>query len=412
MNKFDVIIIGGGAAGLCSAIFLKRKLPQLHILIIEANDRVGKKLIVTGNGRCNITNRYLSPASYFGKHSEFCENALAKYGFGFTEEFFGSLGIPFTEGDEGKMYPYSLKASSVVDALRMEVDALNIDILCGSKAEKIIHINNEYTITVNGDNYRARSVIVATGGLAGGEKLGCNTSGYELLSGLGFTTVSPKPSIVQLRTELEKIKALSGIKMNSQVTLFADNKKVRSETGELLFTKYGISGPPVMQISRGVHLSKNITVKINFLPEYQYSEIVDILIDRAKLLKVRSCEFFFTGLLPKMLGHTILKSAGINPNDSVEKLTQKDCRLLADNIYSFTLKVTGTNGMVNAQVTAGGIDTCQFNSATMESKKYKNLYAVGEILDIDGDCGGYNLQWAWSSAAAAAEGIASSYDFN
>ncbi len=412
MNKFDVIIIGGGAAGLCSAVLLKRKLPQLHILIIEANDRVGKKLIVTGNGRCNITNRYLSPASYFGKHSEFCETALEKYGFSFTEEFFGSLGIPFTEGDDGKMYPYSLKASSVVDALRMEANTLHVDILCGSKAERITYLNNEYAVTVNGDIYNAKNIIVATGGLAGGEKLGCNTGGYKLLTDLGLTLVAPKPSIVQLKTETEKIKALSGIKMNSQVTLFADNKKVRSETGELLFTKYGISGPPVMQISRGVHLSKNITVKINFLPEYKYSELVDFLINRIKLLKSRSCEFFFTGMLPKMLGLTILKLSGINPSDSVENLSQKDCRMLADNIYSFTLNVTGTNGMANAQVTAGGIDTSHFNGVTMESKKYKNLYAVGEVLDIDGDCGGYNLQWAWSSAAAAAEGIAGTYDFN
>lgn len=387
---------------MCAAILLKRSLRNENIVILEALDRVGKKLIVTGNGRCNITNAVIEPSRYHGNAPEFCHNALLKYGREFTEDFFNSIGVPLIEGDNGKLFPYSLQASSVVDALRLEIAALGINVLTDTSAQNLLIDKNGYKIICANNELTCENVIVATGGLAGGNKLGSFGTGYKLLRELGFSLVEAYPSLVQLKTDLAPIKALNGIKQNATVTLCINGKRVRSETGELLFTKYGISGPPVLQISRQSYLKAEKIVKINFMPELNFNEVLNFVKERKKLLVGRTAETFFTGVFPKMLGLTILKICGINISESVSEFTDKQCRALAEQIYSFTLAVTGNNGMENAQVTSGGISTALFNDGTMESKRYKRLYATGEVLDIDGDCGGFNLQWAWSSAAAAA----------
>ncbi|MEE0946078.1 MAG: aminoacetone oxidase family FAD-binding enzyme [Acutalibacteraceae bacterium] len=408
--RSNIVIIGGGASGMCAAILIKRQLTDCTVTVIEGLDRVCKKLIVTGNGRCNITNKYLQCTSYYGENSQFCKFALNKYGYNFTEDFFGSIGIPFCEGESGKVYPFSLQASSVVDALRLEVSRLNVNVVSGVKAEKILPQNNGYKIICDSGEFCCDNVIVATGGVAGGIKLGCTGSGYKILKELGFGYVNTTSALVQLKTETKDIKALGGIKINAEISAFVDEKKIRTENGELLFTSFGISGPPVLQISRFAEKCKgHKTVKINMLPDFSYNEVVDMLTDRVKTLADRKSEFFFTGVFPKMVGLTILKKCGIKLTDTVKSLTSKNIREFADCICNFTLKVTGTKGFENAQVTAGGISTNDFDEATMESKRYKGLYAIGEVLDVDGDCGGFNLQWAWSSAACAAEGIVSKY---
>ncbi len=404
-KEVHTVIIGGGASGMCAAILLKRQLKDKKIILIEALDRVGKKLIVTGNGRCNISNRFLDYNAYHGENAEFCHSAISRFGLDFTENFFNSLGVPLCEGDDGKMYPYSLQASAVVDVMRLELSRLYVEVLTETFAQKIMPQNNGYRVLTDKSEIRCKNVIVASGGIAGGNKLGSFGTGYKMLADLGFTLISPTASIVQLKTVLTPIKSLNGIKHNSTVTLYADGKKCRSETGELLFTRYGISGPPVLQISRGADLNGDRKVKINFMPEYEYKEILELLFKRREILRDRTAESFFTGLLPKMLGHTILKSCNIKLTDAVCKFTERQCRAIAEQMYSFTLSVVSSNGMENAQVTAGGISTKDFCDDSMEALKYKGLYAIGEVLDIDGDCGGFNLQWAWSSAAAATQDI-------
>lgn len=390
---------------MCAAILLKRQLKNEKILILEALDRVGKKLIVTGNGRCNITNRNIDINSYHGQSCEFCYPALSQFGSDFTEKFFDRIGIPFIDGENGKVYPYSLQASSVVDALRLELDELGIEVKTGICASKINTGENCHKIIADNEELTAKNIIVATGGVAGGKKLGSFGIGYKLLESLGHTVINPVASLVQLKTDIVPIKSLCGIKLNATVTLYNNGVKQRSETDELLFTRYGISGPAVLQVSRGCDLAGEKFVKINFMPEFAFNEIVQTLKNRVAALKSRSAEFFFTGLLPKMLGHALLKKCNIKLTDSVSTLSEKHCRALAQSIYSFELKVCGTNGMENAQVTAGGVSTNEFDNITMESLKCKGVFAIGEVLDIDGDCGGFNLQWAWSSAAAAAQGI-------
>jgi predicted Rossmann fold flavoprotein len=403
-NCYHTVIIGGGASGMCASILLKRKLTDKKIAVLEWLPRVGKKLSVTGNGRCNITNLNLSFDAYHGDNVQFCRYALNKYGYDFTAQFFESIGIPFTMGENGKMYPYSLQASSVVDAMRFEMDRLGVETITEIKAKSVSKNNDKLLVNTDKGVFECKNVIVATGSTAGGIKIGGTGDGYDILSKLGHKIVVPTESLVQLKTELESIKALNGIKVNATVTSYLNGKKQRSETGELLFTKYGISGPPVLQISRNKMKGERV-VKINFFPEKKYDEIFEMLIRRKELLADRTAENFFVGLLPKMVGHTILKLCNIGLSVNVSAFDGKICRLLAEKLYTFTLRVVGTNGIENAQVIAGGISTDDFNSETLESKILSGLYATGEVLDIDGDCGGFNLQWAWSSAAAASEGI-------
>ena len=403
--KYNTIIIGGGAAGMCAAILIKRKLKNENILIIEALDRVGKKLIVTGNGRCNITNSQLELSAYHGTDPNFCYSALTSYGYDFTDDFFMSLGIPLVEGENGKMYPYSLQASSVVDALRIELELLGVEVKTGEKVSAVKKDGSGLCAVTDKGEYLSSNLVVATGGCAGGEKLGSLGIGYKLLHQLGHSLVDVSASIVQLKTDLTPIKALNGIKINAQVTLYSNNKKMRSEIGELLFTKYGVSGPPVLQVSGCYKNDSNSYLKINMMPEYTFNEIYELIKKRAKLLSSRNADMFFIGLLPKMLGYTVLKYANIKLNSYISQFTDKDLKNLADIIYGFKISIIGDNGLDNAQVTSGGVSTGDFNCETMESKLCKGVYAIGEVLDIDGDCGGFNLQWAWSSAAAAAHAI-------
>lgn len=403
--KYDVLIIGGGASGLCAAILIKRKKPDYNVAIIEAQNRVGKKLLTTGNGRCNITNRYIAVSSYHGENVEFCEFALKKYGADFTEEFFDSLGIPLIDGENGKMYPYSLQASAVVDALRLTVEELGVETFFGEATEDISKVGNEYKISTKSNQYVAKKVIVAVGSVAGGKSLISYNMPYKLLTELGHSSTKINPSLVQLKTDLTKIKALTGIKLDCEVSAFKNGKKLRSEIGELLFTKYGISGPPVLQISRCFTTFDDAKVKINLMCDKNYAQVKELLVNRKSVLSNRNAEYFFTGIFPKMIGHTLLKIAGVSLQENISNISDKQISVLSDNIVGFEIEVCGNNGFDNAQVTAGGIRTEEFNCQTMESLKCKGIYAIGEILDIDGDCGGYNLQWAWSSAAAAAEGI-------
>jgi len=401
----DVIIIGGGAAGLCSAVYLKQKNKNLSVRILEALPRVGKKLSVTGNGRCNITNLNISPDCYHGENINFCEYALNKYDRAFTEDFFENIGVPFVfEGEKG--YPASLQASSVVDCLRFAAEELGVITHTETKVTNIQLSGGNYKIIADNLSFIAKNVIIATGLFSGGERFGCDGGIFAVLKKAGFKTVKTTPAIVQLKTVTDIVKQLKGIKVDAKVTLKANGKTIRQDSGEVLFCEYGLSGPPVMQVSREVSRSdSSYEISLDIMPDRDFNELFEMLKFRVINFKNRKLDEFFTGMLNKRLGQVILKTCGHSINDSVSILDSARLKRVVNTIKNFCFTVTGTTGFANSQVTAGGLDTNQFDCKTMMSKNDKSLYAIGEILDIDGDCGGFNLQWAWSSAFCAAESV-------
>ena len=390
---YDTAIIGGGASGLCAAIMAARK--GKNVLLLERLPRVGKKILSTGNGRCNIANASVLSENYHGKDASFSQNALSLFPVSETISFFASLGLPLLEGENGKLYPKSLQATSVLDLMRLELARLGVSetvdtfITSLKKKGDIFHLKSE-----DGKTFSAKSVICAFGGKAA-PSMGTDGQGYALLTSLGHSLIKPLPSLCQLKTE-NPMRALKGVKHEGEATIYIDGKEKRTTKGEILFTDYGISGPPIFNLSRfasdGIGKGKKVTVSLNLMPEFSQDGIAEMLRDRRRALPHLEGESFLYGMLPKLLGREILKRAK-NDGD------------IARLLHSLTLSVSGVMPWANAQVTAGGIDTKDVNPKTMESKICPGLYLIGELLDVDGDCGGYNLQWAWSSAFAATEAI-------
>lgn len=402
--KNDVIIIGGGAAGLCAAVAIKQKNPALSVRVLEALPRVGKKLATTGNGRCNITNKNITKERYHGKNTDFAMYALSRFSGKQTEDFFHSIGVDFVF-EEDKGYPASLQAASVVDCLRFAAEESGVIICTETKVTNIQLSRGLYKVVAGNMSFLAENIVIAAGLLSGGERLGSDGQMLSLLKKAGFKAVKTHPAIVQLKTEPETVRQLKGIKVNAKVSLKSDDRLLRQEYGEVLFCDYGLSGPPILQVSGAAATPQSPVISLDLMPDRSFDALTAELCERIAILSVRNTDEFFTGIINKRLGQVIIKTAGYKLNTPVYSLDNNAAKKMAALIKDFSFNVTGNTGFINSQVTAGGLDTEQFDPETMMSREYNGLYAIGEILDIDGDCGGFNLQWAWSSALCAAEAI-------
>ena len=403
MNYFaDIAIIGGGASGLAAAITAKRKSPHLEVYIFEALDRVGKKLITTGNGRCNITNKNLSATHFHGEDSNFSSEVFSLCENEKIINFFDLIGVPFVfEGD--KAFPASLQASSVVDCLRFECDRIGVKTICGTKITDI-KFGSPFKLSFDGGSVTAKTVIAATGLYSGGEKLGSDGSFYRILKNHGFKTVKITPSIVQVKTETDFVKQLKGIKTDAKATLLKNNKEIKSQFGEVLFCDYGLSGPAIMNLSReAFRTEEDFEIALDLFPNLSLEEVIGNITLRAKTLIDRNLDEFFTGMLNKRLGQVVLKYSGFKLSDNASVIDTVAAKKIALTLKCFKFKVTGNTGFLNSQVSAGGISTSEFSAKTLMSKKHKGFFATGELLDIDGDCGGFNLAFAWASGIVAAE---------
>jgi hypothetical protein len=397
-----IVIIGGGAAGMAAAISARRFNENTEITILERMDRVGKKILATGNGCCNFSNVNTTVSNYHGKHPDFVKYALMEFTVDYTVSFFNSLGIVPNEKEDGKLYPYSDQASAVLDVLRREVVHCGVEVITGFDVKSVAKTKNGFKITSkDGKTVNCTKLIMAAGGCAS-PALGSDGSGFELMKSLGHKVSSLQPALVQLKTDTNSVKSLKGIKIQGSVSILQNDSVIATQSGEVLFTDYGISGPPVFQLSATVPFSNNLEASIDLMPNHSPKDVFDILENRRYTLAHLTMEDYFVGLLNKRMGNLIARRAGIEKlSYSVDSLTRKQLWAMANEIKDYRLKITGTNGFKNAQVTAGGVFTDQFDAHTMESKIVKNLYCCGEVLDIYGDCGGYNLQWAWSSGFLA-----------
>ncbi|MBQ3000560.1 MAG: aminoacetone oxidase family FAD-binding enzyme [Oscillospiraceae bacterium] len=390
-------IIGGGASGMMAAIAAAKN-KKAEIYIFERQARVGKKLSATGNGRCNLTN--CNPAPYGGEDPTFAQYALSRYSPGEMLGLFGQLGLYTVIEESGRVYPYSDQANSVVDVLRLALDKENITVYCGCEVEQAVKAEDGFRLKTAQGTYFCHKLIVACGGIAG-TKLGGTMSGYRLLGGFGHKTTRLRPSLVQLTSHHPALPSLKGVRANANVKIYREDTLFAESTGEIQFTDKGLSGPVIFEISRDVCEGRGTwTAKLDLLPMLSNEKLVAMLTAR-KNTNLTTDELF-TGILHNRLGRVITKEAGVG-FCPISYLSEQELRNVAHYAKCFTAELTGTLGMDGAQVTAGGVYTKDFDPETMESRRIPGLYACGEVLDIDGPCGGYNLQWAWSSGFLAGE---------
>ncbi|MGN0998010.1 MAG: NAD(P)/FAD-dependent oxidoreductase [Faecousia sp.] len=391
-------IIGAGASGMAAAIAASEN-TNTEVIVFERQARVGRKLQATGNGRCNLTNIHAIPSSYLGDAPGFAEAALSRFDAEETIRWFRGLGLYSVTEASGRVYPYSDQANSVVDVLRFALMRENIRLLTGVEITKIHRKDGGFLVQSMEDTFFCDRLIVACGGLAG-TKLGGSMSGYQLLRSLGHGSTKLRPSLVQIKTGWSGVASLKGVRAGCKASIFRDGELHCESTGELQFTDYGLSGPVIFEISRDVCFGKGQWVcRLDFLPEVELCDLKEELsLRRQRDLPV---EELLTGILHNRLGRVLTKDAGIAGSRRVSSLTDSELDAACHAVKAFEVNLTEPMGMDSAQVTAGGVKTDGFDPETMESKLVPGLYACGEVLDIDGPCGGYNLQWAWSSGRLA-----------
>lgn len=412
MIYHDLIIVGGGASGMTAAIVAKDF--GLDVAIIEGTDRVGKKILTTGNGRCNISNRCVAEPfiNYHSNCDNFFSSVLSQFGVDDTLNYFLSLGLPIVPLKGGKLYPQSLQASSVVDILKMSLEDRNIPLYTGCKI-KDIHKDKIFKLSTNNDEYKlftCENLILACGGKSA-PKTGSDGSAYNLVKNLGHSITKLLPGIVQLKLDYNHLKALSGVKFDGYAKLFVNDEEVKEDFGEILFTDYGISGPPILQISalasQATSTGKKTEVVVDLMPNYTKDELIDFLECHFALLSHRPILNAFIGVINKKIIPVLLKECGITDlHMPCYELSWKEKSKLIQTLKSWKFTCTGTNDFNQAQVTIGGVAASEINPDTLESKIVPNLHFAGEIMDVHGDCGGFNLQWAWSSGYVAAKSIA------
>ncbi|MBE6939030.1 MAG: aminoacetone oxidase family FAD-binding enzyme [Ruminococcaceae bacterium] len=400
---YDIAIVGGGAAGMCAAVHAAALWPDLKIVLIEALDRVGKKLIVTGNGRCNIVNKRRDSLYYHSDNMHVVNTILQRFDLNVTLDFLSSIGIYVDFLPDGRGYPAGYQASGVVDAFRFALEERGVTVLTSTRVEAIIP-RGVLTLKTTAGQLLAKTVILTPGLTAGGEKLGSDGSVYKLLRGMGYKFSPVTPSLVQLKTEPAAVRSLKGIHVDCVATLYKNGKPGASCADEVLFTEYGLSGPAILQISREVSRSNGrFEVGLDLVPKLEIDALRELLFQRRDTLAKRASEEFLTAFSNKRVGQLILKTAGIPFGIPAGEIQDFQITGVAKLLKDLRFTLTGTTGMTNAQVAAGGILLTNFNTKTLESNINPGIFAAGELLDVDGDCGGFNLQWAWSSGMLAAE---------
>ncbi len=399
---FDVIVIGGGASGLAAAITASK---NQKVLLIEKNNTCGKKILITGNGKCNYWNESQDINHYHTTNKKDLFSIITEDNENKVMNFFDNIGIiPKTKN--GYYYPYSNQAASVQTSLIKEMQNNNVKLV----TEEVISVakeNGMFIVNTNINKYMAKKVIIATGSKAY-PKTGSTGDGYKFALDFGHKVIKPLPGLVQVET-VNNLKECSGVRCDGLITLLEQDKYRSQEYGEIQFTDYGLSGICIMQlssyISRGLDNNKTEKFNINFLPNLvtNIDDALNFFDHRNNKLEKRNISELLDGLLNYKLVNYLLKISKIDKMKSWNDLSNESKIILAKNIVELEIEVSGTKGFDNAQICTGGIDLSEINLETFESKLVHGLYFTGEILDVNGDCGGYNLGFAWISGIVAGE---------
>lgn len=409
MPGIRVGIVGGGAAGMMAAIMAARQ--GARVTLLEGSTRLGQKLLSTGNGKCNLGNRKMDVTEYYTSQPKRLEGFLRKFDTEDAISFFQGIGVLLKEKN-GYLYPACEQAAVVQDALRYELKALQVEALTEQKVNslKLYGETGELQVKSADRIFIFDKLILACGGKAA-PKTGSDGSGFNLAKQMGHSLTPLVPALVQLRCSENYLKAVAGVRADAKVSLYRDGQCVASERGELQLTDYGISGIPVFQLSREANYilreKSEAAMVIDFLPDYGEADYAQLCASRSLLLQgERSVEEFFTGMLHKKLMILFIRQAGLRPSENVQEADREKLLKVYELCRNFRLQVTGSNSYDNAQVCAGGVPLQEVTD-DLESVKVPGVYFAGEILDVDGKCGGYNLHWAWCSGYVAAMAAAS-----
>ena len=407
MKQIDVAVIGGGASGLVAAVSAARN--GAKTIIIEHMDRVGKKILVTGNGKCNYTNAVQGDSCYRGENPAFVVPVFKQFGVADTVAFFEELGI-YPKIKNGYYYPASEQAASVLDVLRMEAAYLGIEEEVSCSLSRLTAKGDGFLLKTDHGEIYAASVVFATGLLAS-PKTGSDGSAFPLIKKLGHHMVPIVPALVQLQGKQSFFKALAGIRAENEIHLYIDNKEIASERGELQLTDFGISGIPVFQLSRyatrALQQRKKVFALLDFMPDLGKEELLQLLQKRfGRFAHGKTAGEAVIGLMNKKLSGVLLKEAQISLQKPAETVSDAELKRLCAVIKGLRVDIIGSKTFEQAQVCAGGIATDELENQTLMSKIVPGIYFAGEVIDIDGTCGGYNLQWAWSSGHVAGKSAA------
>ncbi|MBN1332021.1 NAD(P)/FAD-dependent oxidoreductase [Candidatus Dojkabacteria bacterium] len=415
--QYETVIIGGGASGIMAAITAART--GRKVVLLEKKEKLGKKILLTGNGRCNISNKFAKEDKrqvkhYFGNNPKFVMSVFNKFGYEETKEFFENLGVKFVEEDNGRMFPAGNQAQSVVDVLEYELRELNIKLINGAGVKEIKKIgNNKFAVKISdGRVFGTSKLIIATGGKTH-EQTGSTGDGYEFARQFGHKIIETFPVYSGLNITKESdsknfplLHILQGTKLEAAITARIGSEVIAENTGTVMFAHYGLSAPGILEISREIAREfflneKKAEISLNFFPGKNAREVEEMIQRIWTNSPNRTLGFSLIGVLPKKVFPAILETAGMDPSKKVAEINKELRSKIAELLTGLTFQVDSVRGFEEAHFTAGGVDTKEVNPATLESKLQPGLFFCGEVLDIDGECGGYNLQWAWSSGFVA-----------
>ncbi|WP_292664555.1 NAD(P)/FAD-dependent oxidoreductase [Nitratifractor sp.] len=392
-----LIIVGAGAAGLAAAITAARR--GIEVLVLEQNDRPGKKILVSGNGRCNIANRYPDPLRFHSTHPELVKKALQGYDAQRVLAFLGSLGIETEEEEEGKLFPMGRQAASVVKLLTRECQRLGVKLVTGCQVTEIRQEEREFALESSRGTYRCRQLLLTTGSPAA-PQLGGSNAGMLFAQSLGHRLIPPRPALVALESDARWTQRVAGVKLPSRISLLVSGALVTEREGDLLFTDYGVSGLAVLDLSREASLRladwEPCELSIDLMPHWSKERLDKRLSDRIDTERNLPLDLWLEGVFHRKLVPIILEISRIRIQGEKD-LTRKTIRQLVYTIKHLKLPIEKTRDFRYAEVATGGIDLAEINPERMESRKIPGLYFAGEILDVDGDRGGFNFHWAWSS---------------
>lgn len=402
-KQWDVIVIGAGASGMMAAITAART--NNRVCIIEKLDKAGKKLLATGNGKCNFTNDTMNVNCFHGDR-DFIENILEKFSVEDCLDFFQSIGI-YPKNKNGYYYPNSEQASSVTTALLYELERLGVKIFYETTVDDISSDENTASVWTNKGVFQAKRLIISTGLLAA-PKLGSDGSLFHIIKGLGHRFSPILPTLCGFYCKGLKFKQISGVRAYGTVAAYIDGKECAEDTGEIQFTDYGLSGIPVFQISnhlsKGLYEKKNVEIILNLLPDFNKETLIEELKHRCSIRAMMPVTGLLNGLINQKLADMILEKANIDKNLYISSLSKDGLSKIATLLQDIKVTVTNYRDFEFAQVCMGGIPVSDIHPDTLESKLVQNIYFTGELLDVDGICGGYNLHFAWATGYIAGKG--------